>query len=324
MNKQKSPNLISRKAEVNLVTGGAGFLGSHLIEKLIKKGEKVICLDNFITGREKNISQWEGHPNFKLINHNLINPIELNVQKIWHLACPASPKIFCEYSIETSQTNYLGTLNMLELSKKNKATFLMASSSAVYGDPEIHPQIETYKGSVNSFGNRSCYEEGKRIAESLCFDYKNHYKCDIRIARIFNTYGPKMNPNDGRVISNFIVQALKDESITIYGDGEQTRSFCYVDDLINGLNALMNSNYQKPINIGNEFELSIKELAYKIKSKINPNISINNLMASKDDPKRRRPCIAKARRNIKWEPYINLDKGLEKTISYFREELNIN
>ena len=308
----------------NIVTGGSGFLGSHLIDQLMKKGENVICLDNFFTGNKTNIQQWLKHPKFELIRHDITEPIFLEADKIWHLACPASPLHYQQNPIKTAKTSFMGTLNMLGLTKRIDAKFLFTSTSEIYGDPIEHPQTEQYNGNVNPIGIRSCYDEGKRIAETLCFDYKNNYKCDIRIARIFNTYGPKMNPNDGRVISNFIVQALKEESITIYGDGKQTRSFCYVDDLINGLTSLMNSNYQEPINIGNEFELSIKELAYKIKSKINPNIKINYLTRSKDDPKRRRPCISKARRNIKWEPYVNLDTGLENTILYFRKELNIN
>lgn len=323
MIKNKESNLVNKSDLINLVTGGAGFLGSHLVEKLLQKGEKVICLDNFLTGREENIIQWVGHPYFKLIKHDLVNPIDLNVQKIWHLACPASPKIFYKFPIETSKTNFIGTLNMLELTKKNKAKFLMASSSAIYGEPQIHPQPESYNGFVNSFGKRSCYEEGKRIAESLCFDFQNIYKCDVKIARIFNTYGPKMNPIDGRVISNFIVQCLMNDSITIYGDGNQTRSFCYVDDLINGLIVLMDSNHNKPINLGNEYELSIIELANKIKSKINPDIKIKNIPSFENDPKRRRPCIDEARKKINWEPLINLDIGLDNTISFFRKELEI-
>lgn len=302
----------------NLVTGGAGFLGSHLIDTLIKSGEKVVCVDNYISGNIKNVIKWKSNPNFTLIRHNIIKPLNLDVEKIWHLACPASPLIFNQNPIETSKTNFLGTLNMLELARKVNAKILITSSSAIYGDPEIHPQLESYKGSVNSFGIRSCYEEGKRIAETLCYDYQRVYDCDIRIARIFNTYGPRMNSRDGRVVSNFIFQSLMNKDLTIYGDGSQTRSFCYVDDLINGLFALMKSSYSKPLNIGSTKELKIIDLANLIKNKIDGSLKITFKDLPYNDPLRRRPCIDLAKKELNWEPKISLNNGLDKTIKYFR------
>jgi len=305
----------------NLVTGGAGFIGSNLINVLMNKGEKVICMDNLFSGRELNISKWLNHPRFKIINHDLTIPIEIKAEKIWHLASPASPILFHENPIETSKTNFLGTLNMLELARKNNSKILLASSSAVYGEAEVHPQIESYRGLVNSFGHRSCYEEGKRIAESLFFDYQKVHKCDVRIARIFNTYGPNMNPKDGRVVSNFIVQAIKNEPITVYGNGEQTRSFCFIDDLIKGLILLMNSNYKKPLNLGNESELKVIELAKKVVLKVGSTSKIINLNLPADDPIKRRPSIALAKKKLNWQPNTDLDEGLAKTINYFKKEL---
>ena len=303
---------------INLVTGGAGFLGSHLIDKLISMGERVICIDNFITGSEKNLIKWNSNPRFEFINHDLIFPIDIKANKIWHLACPASPYIFDKYPITISKTNFLGTLNMLDIARKYKAKFLMASSSSIYGEAKIHPQIEDYYGEVNSYGSRSCYEEGKRFAESLCFDYQRIYKSDIRIARIFNTYGPRMKQDDGRVISNFINQAIQNKSLTIYGDGSQTRSFCYVDDLIIGLVNLMESNYDKPINIGNDKELKIIDLANLIKIKINPDLKFKYLPLPANDPIRRKPSIKRAQKELNWKPYIQLDQGIIKTIKYFQ------
>mgnify|MGYP001332112018 CR=1 FL=1 len=305
----------------NLVTGGAGFIGSNLINHLMHNGEKVICIDNFFSGRELNISKWLNHPRFKIINHDLTIPIEINAEKIWHLASPASPSLFHKNPLETSKTNYLGTLNMLELARKNNSRILFASSSAVYGEAEVHPQIESYKGLVNSFGHRSCYEEGKRIGESLCFDYQKVHKCDIRIARIFNTYGPNMNPKDGRVVSNFIVQAIRKEPLTVYGNGQQTRSFCFVDDLVRGLILLMNSNYKKPLNLGNDHELKIIDLAKIISLKVEPNSKIINLNLPDDDPIKRRPSIALAKKKLNWQPETDLEEGLKKTIQYFKKEL---
>lgn len=307
----------------NLVTGGAGFLGSHLIDTLIKSGEKVVCVDNYISGNIKNVIKWKSHPNFKLVKHNIIKPLNFDVEKIWHLACPASPTIFNQNPIETSKTNFLGTFNMLELARKVDAKILITSSSAIYGDPEIHPQIESYKGSVNSFGIRSCYEEGKRIAETLCHDYQRVYDCDIRIARIFNTYGPRMNSSDGRVVSNFICQSLMKKDLTIYGNGSQTRSFCYVDDLINGLFALMKSSYSKPLNIGSTKELRIIDLANLIKNKIDNSLKISFKDLPYNDPLRRRPCIDLAKKELNWEPKISLNVGLDKTINYFKNIFNV-
>lgn len=309
----------------NLVTGGAGFLGSHLIDNLIKNGEKVVCVDNYISGNIRNIMKWKSHPNFTLIRHNIIKPLNLDVAKIWHLACPASPSIFNKNPLETSKVNFLGTLNMLELARQVDAKILIASSSAIYGEPEVHPQIESYKGSVNCFGTRSCYEEGKRIAETLCYDYQRIYGCDIRIARIFNTYGPRMNPYDGRVVSNFIIQSLMNKELTIYGNGSQTRSLCFVDDLIKGLSALMKSNYSKPINLGNTEEFEIIDLANLIKNKINTDLKMSFKPLPHNDPLRRRPSIEKAKNELHWEPKISLNIGLDKTIQYFKNiyhELN--
>ncbi len=306
----------------NLVTGGAGFLGSHLIDKLMSNGEEVICIDNFISGDKRNINHWLEHRNFKLIIHDITKPIKIETDKIWHLACPASPMIFKKEPIETAKTSFLGTINMLELARATKSKILVASSSAIYGDPTEHPQTESYYGHVNSFGSRSCYEEGKRIAETLCFDYQLMHGCDLRIARIFNTYGPRMHNNDGRVICNFIVQALNNRPITIFGNGRQTRSFCFVDDLIKGLMLLMESKYNKPMNLGNPSELKILELANLIKSKINPELPLTYHSLPEDDPFQRKPSIKLANRELGWAPEIPLSIGLEKTINYFKNELS--
>ena len=251
----------------NLVTGGAGFLGSHLIDKLMNQNEEVICLDNYFTGNKSNIKKWLPHPNFELIRHDVTLPIQLEVDKIWHLACPASPIHYQHNPIKTAKTSFLGTYNMLGLARRVRAKFFLASTSEIYGDPQINPQEENYWGYVNPIGVRSCYDEGKRIAETLCSDYKRMHNLEIRIMRIFNTYGPRMSPNDGRVVSNFIYQALQNKPLTIYGEGSQTRSFCYVEDLIEGMNNLMESNFDYPINIGNPEELTILELANKIRNK---------------------------------------------------------
>ena len=303
----------------NLVTGGAGFLGSHLIDRLVNNSEEVICLDNYFTGRKINIDKWLGNNNFELIRHDVVNPIQLEVDRIWHLACPASPVHYQSNPIKTSKTSFLGTYNMLGLARRVNAKILLASTSEVYGDPKVHPQPEEYKGSVNPIGIRSCYDEGKRIAESLCFDYQRMHNTEIRVARIFNTYGPRMIPNDGRVVSNFIVQALKKQPITIYGDGSQTRSFCYVDDLIDGLILLMNSREIGPINIGNPHEFTIKQLADLVIDKTNSSSKIINLPLPQDDPMQRKPIIKKAKETLNWYPKINLDEGLNKTINYFNK-----
>ena len=286
-------------------------------------GEEVICLDNYFTGSKDNIKHLLSNPLFEVIRHDVTEPIKLEVDQIWHLACPASPIHYQNNPIKTSKTSFLGTYNMLGMARRVGARFLMASTSEVYGDPEIHPQPETYKGSVNPIGIRSCYDEGKRIAESLCFDYMRMHSTEIRIARIFNTYGPKMMPNDGRVVSNFIVQALKGESLTIYGNGKQTRSFCYVDDLVNGLLKLMKSTYIGPVNIGNPNEYTILELAELIRVKVNPKIDIIFKPLPQDDPMQRQPVIDIAKQHIGWEPSVNLNKGLDETIKYFRGIINL-
>ena len=309
------------KKNRSLITGGAGFLGSHLAGKLLEKGEEVICLDNFFTGTKKNLQELIKNKNFELIRHDITEPIKLEVDKIWHLACPASPIHYQFNPIKTTKTSFMGTYNMLGLAKRIGAKFLLASTSEIYGDPEEHPQRESYRGSVNTTGIRSCYDEGKRVAETLCADYQRMHGVDVRIMRIFNTYGPNMRFDDGRVISNFIVQALKNEKITLYGDGSQTRSFCYVDDLINGMILLMQSEYQNPVNIGNPHEFSIKELAYLVRALINPNLEFEYKDLPKDDPRQRKPSIKLAKELLNWEPKIELKDGLIKTIDWFKNNL---
>ena len=304
----------------NLVSGGAGFLGSHLIDRLMQKNEKVICLDNYFTGEKSNIDKWINHPNFEIIRHDVVESIQLEVDKIWHLACPASPIHYQSNPIKTSKTIFLGTYNMLGLARRVKADFLLASTSEIYGDPEVHPQPETYKGSVNTIGLRSCYDEGKRIAETLASDYRRMHNLNVKIIRIFNTYGPRMRPDDGRVISNFIFQALQGKPLTIYGDGSQTRSFCYVDDLIDGMLSLMESNLNTPVNIGNPEEFKIIDLANIIKEIINPELKFIFEPLPEDDPLQRKPDIMKAKNNLDWQPKINLDNGINKTIDWFRKK----
>ena len=305
----------------NLITGGAGFLGSHLVDRLMQAGEEVICLDNYFTGRKANIRDWIGHPNFELIRHDVTEPIKLEVDRIWHLACPASPIHYQFNPIKTAKTSFLGTYNMLGLARRVGARFLLASTSEVYGDPEVHPQPESYRGCVNTTGIRSCYDEGKRIAETLCFDYQRMHGTEIRVARIFNTYGPRMLPDDGRVISNFIVQALTGKSLTIYGEGSQTRSFCYVDDLIEGLILLMNSEQTGPINIGNPEQFTMHELANLVRNQINPDLDFSTQPLPQDDPLQRQPSIELAKKHLNWEPQIALSQGLRQTIAYFQENL---
>ena len=305
----------------NLITGGSGFLGSHLAKKLLERGEEVICLDNFFTGTKKNIKELFNYQNFEFIRHDVTEPIKLEVDNIWHLACPASPIHYQYNPIKTTKTSFIGTYNMLGLAKRVGAKILLASTSEVYGDPKEHPQKESYRGSVNTTGLRSCYDEGKRVAETLCADYQRVHGVEVRIMRIFNTYGPNMRFDDGRVISNFIVQALKDQKITLYGDGTQTRSFCYVDDLINGMILLMNSNYHHPMNIGNPNEFSIKELANLIRTLINPNLEFEFKKLPNDDPKQRQPSIQLAKELLNWEPEIELKDGLLKTIDWFKKNL---
>ena len=305
----------------NLVTGGAGFLGSHLIDKLMNDNQEVICLDNYFTGNKSNIKKWINHPNFELIRHDVTEPIQLEIDQIWHLACPASPIHYQENPIKTAKTSFLGTYNMLGLARRVNAKFLLASTSEIYGNPKINPQEESYFGYVNPIGVRSCYDEGKRISETLCSDYQRIHNLEIRIMRIFNTYGPRMKPNDGRVVSNFICQALQNKPITIYGEGKQTRSFCYVEDLIKGMNNLMQSKVSSPVNIGNPEELTILDLANKIRNKINPNLEIIFKPLPQDDPLKRQPDITKAKSQIGWEPHTSLDNGLDKTISWFKKLL---
>ncbi|HEY9867289.1 MAG TPA: UDP-glucuronic acid decarboxylase family protein [Candidatus Obscuribacterales bacterium] len=304
-----------------LVTGGAGFLGSHLIDRLMEQGHEVICLDNFFTGRKQNILKWIGNPYFELIRHDITEPIRLEADQIYHLACPASPVHYQYNPVKTIKTNVLGTMNMLGLAKRIKARFFLASTSEVYGDPDVHPQTEDYRGNVNCIGIRSCYDEGKRVAETLAFDYHRQNGVDIRVVRIFNTYGPRMLENDGRVVSNFIVQALRGIPLTIYGDGSQTRSFCYVSDLVEGFIRLMNSDQTGPINIGNPGEYTILELAQKIQNLVNPDVEIQFKPLPEDDPKQRQPDITRAKTYLNWEPTIPLDQGLELTVKDFRERI---
>ena len=302
----------------SLVTGGAGFLGSHLIDRLMDAGDEVICLDNYYTGRKVNVSQWFGHPRFELIRHDVTEPIRLEVDRIWHLACPASPVHYQFNPIKTAKTSFLGTYNMLGLARRVGARLLLASTSEVYGDPEVHPQPESYRGCVNTIGIRSCYDEGKRIAETLCFDYKRMHDVEVRVMRIFNTYGPRMLPDDGRVVSNFIVQALRGEDLTIYGDGSQTRSFCFVSDLIDGMIRLMESSCEGPVNIGNPSEFTIKELAEVVREAINPNLSLVYRPLPQDDPLQRKPDIGLAMKHLAWSPKVSLVDGLTETIDYFK------
>ena len=309
------------KKNRNLITGGAGFIGSHLTKKLLSLDEEVICLDNYFTGRKSNVHSYLNNPNFELIRHDVTEPIQLEVDKIWHLACPASPIHYQFNPIKTTKTSFMGTYNMLGLAKRVGAKILLASTSEVYGNPEEHPQKETYHGSVNTIGLRSCYDEGKRIAETLCSDYLRMHGVDIRIMRIFNTYGPHMRFDDGRVISNFIVQALKEEPLTIYGDGNQTRSFCFVSELVDGMMKMMDSGEVGPINLGNPKEFTIKELAEVVIQKINPNLEMIFKSLPSDDPLQRKPVIDLAKNKLNWVPTISLNDGLDETIKWFRNNI---
>jgi UDP-glucuronate decarboxylase len=308
-----------------LVTGGAGFIGSHLCERLLQEGHEVICVDNFYTGTKDNIKHLMNNPYFEIIRHDITFPLYVEVDEIYHLACPASPVHYQNDPVFTIKTAVHGTINMLGLAKRTKAKIILASTSEVYGDPEVHPQPEEYWGNVNPIGPRACYDEGKRCAETLFFDYHRQHKVKIKIARIFNTYGPRMQINDGRVISNFIVQALRGEDITVYGDGSQTRSFCYIDDMVEGLIRLMNTpdEITGPINLGNPNETPILELAQKIIELTGSNSKIVFKPLPQDDPRRRCPDITKAKIILNWEPKISLEEGLKRTIEYFKLKLGV-
>jgi UDP-glucuronate decarboxylase len=304
-----------------LITGGAGFLGSHLCDKLIEQGNDILCLDNFFTGSKDNIIHLLANPKFELIRHDIINPIFLEMDQIYNLACPASPVHYQYNPIKTVKTNVMGTINALGMAKRLNAKILQASTSEVYGDPDVHPQKEDYWGRVNPIGPRSCYDEGKRAAECLMMDYNRQNNVKVKIARIFNTYGPRMALNDGRVVSNFVVQALKGENITVYGDGSQTRSFCYVDDMIDGLIRMMESDddFLGPVNLGNPDEFRILDLAKTVISMTGNRSKIVHGPLPQDDPMQRNPDISLARKTLGWQPHVNLEKGLERTIEYFRK-----
>ena len=305
-----------------LVTGGAGFLGSHLCDRLLNEGHEILCLDNFFTGRKQNISHLLQNPKFELIRHDVTEPFRVEVDQIYNLACPASPPHYQYNPIKTTKTSVMGAINCLGLAKRVRARVFQASTSEVYGDPTVHPQGESYWGNVNPIGRRSCYDEGKRCAETLFFDYHRENGVDIRVVRIFNTYGPRMLADDGRVVSNFIVQALKGENLTVYGDGSQTRSFCYVDDLIEGFVRLMNQEKTVgPVNIGNPGEFTMLELAELVLKKVGGKSKITNLPLPADDPKQRRPDISLAKEVLGWEPKVPLEEGLDRTIEYFRQAI---
>ncbi|XP_013789636.1 UDP-glucuronic acid decarboxylase 1-like [Limulus polyphemus] len=307
-----------------LVSGGAGFVGSHLVDRLMSDGHSVTVVDNFFTGNKKNIEHWIGHNNFEVINHDIVNPLFIEVDQIYHLASPASPPHYMLNPVKTIKTNTLGTINMLGLAKRVGARLLVASTSEVYGDPEIHPQSEDYWGHVNPIGPRACYDEGKRVAEALCYAYARKENIEVRVARIFNTYGPRMHIHDGRVVSNFIFQALENLPITIYGTGKQTRAFQYISDLVEGLLALMNGNYSFPVNLGNPDEYSIEEFAYLIKNFVGSSSPIVFKEGLEDDPQKRKPDITRAKTYLNWSPKITLEEGLQKTVDYFRKEVEMS
>jgi UDP-glucuronate decarboxylase len=306
-----------------LITGGGGFLGSHLSERLLNEGNEIICLDNFFTGTKQNILHLMDNPRFELLRHDVTMPLYIEVDEIYNLACPASPIHYQHDPVQTTKTCVHGAINMLGLAKRTGAKIMQASTSEVYGDPEIHPQVESYWGRVNPIGIRSCYDEGKRCAETLFVDYYRQHNLNIKIARIFNTYGPKMHANDGRVVSNFIVQALKGEDITIYGDGQQSRSFCYVDEMVDAFIRLMatDDDFIGPVNLGNPGEFTIRELAEKTLAMTGSKSKLNNLPLPEDDPRQRQPDISLAKAKLGWEPVIKLDEGLSKTIEYFKSVL---
>ncbi len=307
---------------VTLVTGGAGFLGSHLCERLLERGQDVVCMDNFFTGRRGNVAHLLDNPHFELVRHDVVDPFKVEVDRIFNLACPASPVHYQYNPIKTVKTSVMGAINCLGLAKRVDARILQASTSEVYGDPEVHPQPEEYRGNVNPIGLRACYDEGKRCAETLFFDYHRENKVDIRVIRIFNTYGPRMLADDGRVVSNFIVQALKGEDLTIYGDGSQTRSFCYVDDLLEGMMGIMDQDKTVgPVNLGNPTEFTIRELAEKVLEKVGSSSKLIEKPLPSDDPTQRKPDISLAQEVIDWSPGVDLDEGLDRTIPYFRSLL---
>ncbi len=316
----RASSLLENRA---LVSGGSGFLGSHLCDRLLARGQDVLCVDNLFTGQKRNVAHLLGNPRFEFLRHDVTFPLFVEVDQIWNLACPASPIHYQHDPVQTTKTSVHGAINMLGLAKRLGAKILQASTSEVYGDPAIHPQTEDYWGNVNPIGPRSCYDEGKRCAETLFFDYHRQNKLRIKVLRIFNTYGPRMHPNDGRVVSNFIVQALKGEDITIYGDGMQTRSFCYVDDLIEGMIRLMDTgdDVTGPINVGNPGEFTMIELAETVLKLTKSKSKLVRLPLPADDPKQRRPDITRARNTLGWEPKVNLEDGLKETIAYFRDLL---
>jgi UDP-glucuronate decarboxylase len=317
----RASSLLENRA---LVSGGSGFLGSHLCDRLLARGQDVLCVDNLFTGQKRNVAHLHGNPKFEFVRHDVTFPLFVEVDQIWNLACPASPIHYQHDPVQTTKTSVHGAINMLGLAKRLGAKILQASTSEVYGDPAVHPQTEDYWGNVNPIGTRSCYDEGKRCAETLFFDYHRQHKLRIKVMRIFNTYGPRMHPADGRVVSNFIVQALKGEDITIYGDGLQTRSFCYVDDLIEGMIRLMDSSddITGPINIGNPGEFTMIELAENVLKLTGSKSKLVRLPLPADDPKQRKPDITRARNALGWEPKVNLEDGLKETIAYFRSLLN--
>lgn len=305
-----------------LVTGGAGFLGSHLCDRLIERGDDVICVDNFFTGRKENVRHLIGHPRFELIRHDVVHPLYVEADQIYNLACPASPEAYQFNPIKTIKTSTVGMVNMLGLAKRCRARILHASTSEVYGDPEVHPQTEDYWGHVNPLGPRSCYDEGKRVAESLCMNYHLEHGVEVRLIRIFNTYGPRMDPGDGRVISNFVTQAIRGEPLTIYGDGSQTRSFCFADDLIEGMMRMMDQDAEVgPVNLGNPVENTMLELAEAVLQAVGSSSKLTHVDLPADDPKRRCPDVTRAKSLLDWSPKVPLASGLEKTVAYYRDLL---
>jgi UDP-glucuronate decarboxylase len=317
---------IEEKMKKILVTGGAGFLGSHLCEKLLSEGNQVTCLDNFFSGHKRNIAHLIPHPNFELLEQDVTEPIQLAVEEIYNLACPASPRLYQHFPIETFKTSILGSLNLLELAKKTGAKIFQASTSEVYGDPQIHPQPESYFGNVNPIGPRACYDEGKRGAETLFFDYHRQHQVEIKVMRVFNTYGPRMSATDGRVVSNLILQALQGKDLTLFGDGSQTRSFCYVDDTVQAMQLMMDTSTEVtgPINVGNPAECTILELASLILELTDSKSNLSFLPAGADDPLKRQPTVDLAKKELNWQPRLDLKNGLQKTIAYFQSYLNLN